>query len=84
MSTKFSSTWEDVQPGYYIEDKTGRIWRVTDFEPVGPNDEESYVHMVSGEKLGKIPLPQPLAPVTIVVLSTKEMLEQELGAKEVS
>jgi hypothetical protein len=82
--TKFPATWEDVQPGYYIEDKTFRIWRVTDFEPVGPNDEEAYVHMVSGEKKGRIPLPQPLTPVTIVVLSTQELLELELGAKEAS
>ena len=75
--TKFPATWEDVQPGYHIEDKTGRVWRVTEFEP-------DAVHMVSGERTGKIPLPNALAPVTIVVLSTQELLEQELGAKEVS
>jgi hypothetical protein len=74
--TKFPSTWEDVQPGYYIEDKTGRLWRVTEFEP-------DAVHMVSGEKIGKIPLPPALTSVTIVVLSTEELLQQELEAKEV-
>lgn len=71
------ATWEDVQPGYFIKDKTGRIWRVTEFEP-------NWVHMVSGEKVGRIALPGALAPVTIVVLSTTELLELELGAKEAS
>jgi hypothetical protein len=74
---RIPATWEDVQPGYNIEDKTGRVWRVTEFEP-------DAVHMVSGEKKGRIPLPAALAPVTIVVLSIKELLELELGAKEVS
>jgi hypothetical protein len=74
---KIPATWEDVQPGYNIEDKTGRVWRVTEFEP-------DAVHMVSGEKKGRIPLPPALAPVTIVVLSITELLELELGAKEVS
>lgn len=74
---KFPATWEDVQEGFNIEDKTGRVWRVTDFEP-------DAVHMVSGEKKGKIALPPALTPVTIVVLSTTELLELELGAKEVS
>lgn len=71
------ATWEDVQPGYCIKDKTGRVWRVTEFEP-------DAVNMVSGDKKGRIPLPQALAPVTIVVLSITELLELELGAKEVS
>ena len=74
---KFPATWEDVQQGFYVEDKSGRTWRITDFEP-------DAVHMISGEKVGKIPLPAALTPVTIVVLSTTELLEQELGAKEVS
>jgi hypothetical protein len=74
---KIPATWEDVQPGYCIEDKTGRVWRVTEFEP-------DAVHMVSGERVGRIPLPPALAPVTIVVLSITELLELELGAKEVS
>ena len=80
---KLRATWEDVQEGFTIVDKTGRIWRVTEFES-GADVNSSYVHMVSGEKKGRIPMPHALTVVDIVILNTKELLELELGAKEVS
>lgn len=71
------ATWEDVQVGHHIKDKTGRVWRVTEFDADG-------VCMESGEKKGAIALPAALAPVTIVILSTTEMVEFELDGTEIT
>jgi hypothetical protein len=80
------ATWEDVAGGHNIKDKTGRVWRVVEFESTGKNPPESthFVHMVSGVKKGKILLPPALTPVTIVILSTIELVELELDGTEIT
>lgn len=74
--------WEDVLPGHHIKDKTGQVWTVDEFEQNPEPPHETRVHMHSGAREGVITQPEPLAPVTIVILSIHELFELELEAKE--
>lgn len=82
---KVDGEWWQVQPGHYILDKTGALWRVSDIEVTSFVQTEDVVHLAgAGDKMGRISRPKSDTPVTLVILSTAELLEHELGAKEVS
>jgi hypothetical protein len=74
------TTWKNVQMGHYIQDKRDNIWRVDDLDL-----QTDLVHLVGAEgKVGQVQRPPAHTPVTILILNTVEILEQELGAKEVT
>jgi len=83
-----AATWKSVEIGHYIQDKKDNAWRVTEFSFGSPNADLIVgvdVHLAGADgKVGRIARPDESVPVTILILNTQELLEHELGAKEVS
>lgn len=74
--------WKDVWVGAYVEDKTGRIWKVEDLIFAGPT---AKLRDKDG-KTGLIPWPSDDTPVKIWETSMADavaLITKELDAVEV-
>lgn len=73
--------WKAVQTGAIVEDRTGGLWKVTDFRY-----DDNSVRLLNREgKEGKIPWPADDKPVTIWEPSMKDavaLITKELDAVE--
>lgn len=74
--------WKDVWVGAYVEDKTGRIWKVEDLIFAGPTAKLRDKNGVEG----KIPWPPDDTPVTIwdrTMADAVALITEELDAVQV-
>lgn len=79
------TTWSEVKEGHTIRDKNGKLWYVYICAGFDAATDKIYwwLEDMDGVEV-KVPAPPDDRPVSIVIMTTKEILEHRLGAKEVS